>query len=59
MPKNLETADTIVKVVMSVVILVSYYAGIFTGPFARLLVFLAIAVIVLTVLKMVLRARDQ
>jgi hypothetical protein len=60
MTKNLETADMIVKSVMSVVIIVSYYAGIFTGPFARLLVFFAVTVIVLTVAKLVAaRTRDQ
>jgi hypothetical protein len=60
MTKNLETADMIVKLAMSAVIIVSYYAGIFTGPFAVLLVVLAVTVVVLTVIKLVIaRTRDR
>ena len=60
MTKNLETADLVAKLVMSGAIIVLDAVGILTGPFATLLVVLAVIVIMLTIIKLVVtRTRDQ
>ena len=41
MTKNLETADNIVKLVLSVSTVIFFFAGVIAGPFARCLVILS------------------
>jgi hypothetical protein len=47
MTKNLETADTIVKLTLAVTVLVFDFTNIIAGPFANALMILAIVVIVI------------
>jgi hypothetical protein len=53
MPKNLDTADKMAKLSLSVMCLVLYFIGMISGPFAYTLMILSIAVIVLYVAKII------
>lgn len=44
MTKNLETADTVVKLVLAFAIIIFYFIGLITGPFAVVLLVLSIVV---------------
>jgi hypothetical protein len=52
MTKNLETADRIAKLVLSLLILVFYFAGLIEGPFARVLMIVSVAALVIHFVKM-------
>jgi hypothetical protein len=52
MTKNLETADKIAKVSLSLTCLIFYALKIIRGPFAHALMILSVAVIVLYVIKL-------
>ncbi|MBT1686461.1 hypothetical protein [Dawidia soli] len=54
MTKNLDTADTIVKLTLAVAVVVFYFGRVISGPVARGLVILAIALIVRFVAKALL-----
>jgi hypothetical protein len=53
MTKNLEKADNLVKLVLSLSIIVSYFAGVIQGPFAFLLLTLALFILVVFITKLV------
>lgn len=54
MTKNLETADRIAKLALSVSTVVLFFTGIIAGPFARWLVILSFVIIGLFVVRLVL-----
>lgn len=58
MMKNLETADRIVKLVLSVTTVILFFAGVIAGPFARVLVLLSFGVITIFVVRL-LSARPR
>ncbi len=45
MTKNLETADSIVQLILAITVLVFYFTNVITGPFAKALMILAIIVV--------------
>ena len=45
MTKNLETADTIVKLTLAITVLVLYFTSLIAGPFAKALMILSIIVL--------------
>lgn len=47
MSKNLETADKIVKLSLAMAVIVFYFIGVITGPFARALMIMASIVILI------------
>jgi type IV secretory pathway VirB2 component (pilin) len=51
MSKNLETADMIVKMTLSVLIVIFYFADIISGPFARLLMILAFLILGISAMR--------
>jgi len=53
MTKNLETADAIVKLVLSASTVILFFTGVISGPFARWLVVLSFAIIGISVVKYV------
>lgn len=55
MTKNLETADKIAKLTLSVMCLTFYALGIIQGPFARSLMILSTVVILLYAAKTITR----
>ena len=59
MTQNLETADTIVKLILAVGIIALKVAGALTGPFATPLAVLAVIVIVLTIVQRIPRSRHR
>ncbi len=54
MANNLETADTIVKLVLAILVIVFYFTKVISGPPAWILLVLAILVGVIFALRMVL-----
>lgn len=52
MTKNLETADTIVKLILAITVLVFYFTNVITGPFAQALMILAFIVVVIFVARL-------
>lgn len=54
MSGNLQKADTIVKLVLAIAVIILYFIGAISGPLAQVLVILAVAVIVIFVMKVVL-----
>lgn len=54
MTKNLETADTIVKLVLSLMIIVFYFSHLISGPLASIVVILAFLVILIYSVKVFL-----
>ena len=52
MTKNLETADTIVKLTLSIAVLVFYFTNVIHGPFAKALMILAVIVVVIFVARL-------
>ncbi len=59
MTQNLETADIIVKLILASSIIVLRMTNTLTGPFATLLVVLAVIVITLTIMRMIPRSRHR
>ena len=59
MTKNLETADTIVKLILASAVIVLKVTRALTGPFATLLVILAVIVIFLTIVRTIPRSRHR
>lgn len=57
MTKNLETADRITKLILSVTTAVFYFAGVIEGPFARALMIISILVILIYAARIVFRKR--
>jgi hypothetical protein len=55
MTKNLETADNIVKLVLSVSTVILFYAGAIAGPLARWLVILSFVIIGISVVKLIFK----
>lgn len=51
MTKNLETADVIVKLILSVAIMIFYFTKLITGPFATALLILAVIILVIFLVK--------
>lgn len=47
MTKNLETADTVMKLILAITVLLFYFTNVISGPFAKLLMILAIIVVVI------------
>jgi hypothetical protein len=60
MTKNLETVDSIAKLVLAVLVIAFYFSRVISGPLAQVLMFLAVAVIVIFAFKVaaVLFTRD-
>lgn len=58
MTRNLETADRIVKLSLSGIILVLYVLNVIQGPFAHVLMIVSVAVIVLYIIKVAI-VKDQ
>lgn len=54
MTGNLETADTIVKLVLAIAVLISYFAHIITGPFATALMILSVIVVLIFVVRFII-----
>ena len=54
MTKNLETADTIAKLILAVLVVAFYFSQVISGPLARVLMFLAIGVITIFAFKIAL-----
>lgn len=54
MVKNLQTADTIVKLVLAVTTIIFYFANVISGPMAQILLILAIAVITIFAAKAII-----
>ena len=54
MKKNLNTADSIVKLVLSVLVIIIYFTGVITGPFAHALLILSLIIVVIFVAKIVI-----
>jgi hypothetical protein len=46
MTKNLETADTIIKLILAITVVVFYSTHLITGPFATVLMILSVVVII-------------
>lgn len=57
MTKNLQAADTIVKLVLAITIYVFYFTNIITGPFANALMVLASITIFIFIARTVLHKR--
>lgn len=53
MTKNLEHADSVVKLALAVSVLICYGFGIIAGPFAHALGFLSLVVIVIFIVRSV------
>lgn len=53
MTKNLETADTMVKLILAIAIMIFYFTDLITGPFATALVILASIVLLIFVARAV------
>lgn len=51
MTKNLETADTIVKMTLAITVLVFYFTNVITGPFAKALMIIATIVVVIFIAR--------
>lgn len=51
MTKNLETADTIVKIVFAIAVIIFYFTNIISGPFATILLILAVIVLAIFLVK--------
>jgi hypothetical protein len=45
MTKNLETADTIVKLILAVLVITFYFSSVISGPLARVLMILSLIVL--------------
>lgn len=54
MTKNLETADTLVKLVLAISVILLYSADVIAGPFAVALVVLAALVLLIYAMKLFL-----
>ena len=54
MTRNLETADKLAKLILSCSVVLSYFAGIISGPFARAMMLLGLLVIFIFVAKTLL-----
>jgi energy-coupling factor transporter transmembrane protein EcfT len=52
MTKNLETADTAVKLILAIAIMIFYFTRLITGPFATALLILAIVALLIFLAKM-------
>lgn len=52
MTKNLETADNIVKLVLSVSTVIFFFSGVIAGPFARALVILSFVTLGMFIVKL-------
>jgi len=55
MTKNLNTADLLAKLTLSVFTILSYFLGMITGPFAELLAILSFAVLIIYAIKLIVR----
>ena len=53
MTKNLEKADTIVKLLLAIGVVLFYFMEVITGPFAEALVILAIVMLLIFLAKAV------
>jgi hypothetical protein len=53
MNQNLETADLIVKLALAIVLLVFYFTGLISGPFALILTILSFGVIAIFIAKFI------
>lgn len=53
MAKNLETADTLVKLVLAITIVITYFTDLIQGPFAKALLVLALITVILYVTRTV------
>ncbi len=51
MTKNLETADSLAKLFLAVLVIVFYFSRVISGPFGKLLMILAVLVIVIFIVK--------
>lgn len=51
MTKNLETADTVVKLIFAIATLVFYFTNVINGPFATALLVLAVIVLLIFLAK--------
>jgi hypothetical protein len=62
MTKNLRTADTIAKLVLSASTVVFFFAGVIGGPFARFLVILSFVTLGIFIVRLIsgrLKLRDR
>ncbi|HEX5168381.1 MAG TPA: hypothetical protein VFW11_04365 [Cyclobacteriaceae bacterium] len=53
MKKNLNAADHIVKLVLSSLMIIFYFTGIISGPFARILMILSFIVLLFFALRLI------
>jgi hypothetical protein len=54
MNKNLNTGDNIVKLVLSGLVMLTYFTGVITGPFAHVLFILSVAVVTIFIVKIII-----
>lgn len=54
MKKNLHTADSIVKLVLSILVIVAYFTGVITGPFAHALLVLSLIILVIFIARIII-----
>jgi hypothetical protein len=54
MNKNLDTGDSIVKLVLSGLVMLTYFTGVITGPFAHVLFILSLAVVLIFMVKIII-----
>jgi type IV secretory pathway VirB2 component (pilin) len=58
MTKNIETADKIVKLTLSMMTLILYFVKVIQGPFASALAILSVAVVLLHFMKVLFSKSD-
>lgn len=58
MTKNLETADRITKLTLSLMTLIFYFTGVIEGPFAIALIVVSVAILLIYLVKRIFRGRD-
>ncbi len=56
MINNLETADTLVKLFLSIFVILLYSVGVLSGPFAIFLVVLSCIILIIFIIKTILKS---
>lgn len=59
MTKNLEKADTVVKLTLAVLVIILYFMQVISGPFAQALAVLSGLIILIFAVKIILYAGKQ
>lgn len=54
MTKNLDTADTIVKLILSVTMIISYFTNLIQGTFAFAMLILALLTLVISIARLII-----